>query len=275
MLRILYDSIGHGMNAIVYDTIGKTYDTTRKADPAILSQLLQLLHPLQHEKYLDIGCGSGNYTGALARQGLKIEGLDISEEMLGKARRKYPEILFHQGDARALPFTNEQFHGATCILAAHHIDNLAAAFSETYRILQSQAHFILFTATPQQMKHYWLNHYFPNSIQLAIQTMSSFEQLRKLLQQIGFSTVEQIPFFVTNELQDWFLQSGKYRPEIYLDPMVRQGISTFHLSTDRKEISLGLEVLEKDIATGHIETVIQKYESTLGDYLFISARKDS
>jgi 2-polyprenyl-3-methyl-5-hydroxy-6-metoxy-1,4-benzoquinol methylase len=33
-------------------------------------------------EFLDIGCGSGNYTGALETKGLDIEGIDISDEML-------------------------------------------------------------------------------------------------------------------------------------------------------------------------------------------------
>lgn len=51
------------MTKPIYDTIGKTYDSTRQADPEITQKLLELLCPIVGGKYLDIGCGSGNYTG--------------------------------------------------------------------------------------------------------------------------------------------------------------------------------------------------------------------
>ena len=53
----------------IYNTIGKTYDTTRKADPEIAQKITRLLCVEPQKTYLDIGCGSGNYTGALNRLG--------------------------------------------------------------------------------------------------------------------------------------------------------------------------------------------------------------
>jgi hypothetical protein len=47
----------------------------------------------------------------------------------------------------------------------------------------------------------------------------------------GFKNIIQETFFVTNDLQYLFLQSGKYRPEIYFDKNVRDGISSFQLAT--------------------------------------------
>ena len=43
-----------------YNTIGKTYDTTRKADLEIIKLLTEYLLPKPNGKYLDIACGSGN-----------------------------------------------------------------------------------------------------------------------------------------------------------------------------------------------------------------------
>ncbi len=106
---------------IVYNSIGKTYDSTRKPDPELVAQLLQLLNVQINGHYLDVGCGSGNYTGALSAKGLNIEGIDISKEMLTKARQKHPTIQFLEADARQLPYKNDSFDGATCILATHHI----------------------------------------------------------------------------------------------------------------------------------------------------------
>jgi hypothetical protein len=69
------------------------------------------------------------------------------------------------------------------------------------------------------------------------------------------------------------LQAGKYRPEIYLDPTVRQGISSFHLSANPAELKKGLALLDADITSGAIKKISQRYENPMGDYLFIAAEK--
>jgi len=94
------------------------------------------------------------------------------------------------------------------------------------------------------------------------------------LEQAGFSSITTKKFFVTNNLTDWFLSAGKYRPEIYLDPTVRAGISTFaKLLPDDPEMHNGLRELRSDIDTKAIQSVINKYENQDGEYLFLCAEK--
>ena len=86
-----------------YNTIGKTYDTTRKADLEIIKLLTEYLLPKPNGKYLDIACGSGNYTTALHKQNIDICGIEISEEMLSKARKKSLDISWYQGGCKKTP----------------------------------------------------------------------------------------------------------------------------------------------------------------------------
>lgn len=79
---------------------------------------------------------------------------------------------------------------------------------------------------------------------------------------------------MTNDLKDLFLQSGKYRPEIYLNPVVRAGISSFAKLCTSEELKSGVEKLERDIESGEINKIIKNYESSLGDYLFVIAGKN-
>jgi ubiquinone/menaquinone biosynthesis C-methylase UbiE len=256
----------------IYNTIGKTYDSTRCADPLIVERLIANLNLKYGGKYLDIACGSGNYTCALHKSGLLMEGIDVSEEMLNKARKKNPEISWHNGDAKALPFKNNSFDGATCILAAHHIKDIDAFFKEAYRII-GRGCFIIFTATPEQMKNYWLREYFPKMIESGIKDMEGFSKLHAALSIAGFRNIRQEKFFVTKHLQDLFLYSGKYRPEIYLEPSVRAGISSFQLSVCGNELERGLIKLEQDIQSGKIKEIIRRYESDSGDYSFVIGEK--
>jgi len=55
------------------------------------------------QRIIDLGCGPGNSTAALARQwpGAAVSGLDQSESMLTEARRALPASQFHHGDIEA------------------------------------------------------------------------------------------------------------------------------------------------------------------------------
>lgn len=48
---------------------------------------------------LDLGCGNGALTRALADRGHAAEGIDASGELLQAARARFPELRFFQGDA--------------------------------------------------------------------------------------------------------------------------------------------------------------------------------
>lgn len=265
---------GYGKVTALYDTIGRTYDNTRKADPAVVQRLWKLLQPNPGGEILDIGCGSGNYTVALQQRGVQCSGIDISEEMLSKARKKSGEIEWVLGDACKLPWDRERFDGAVSILATHHIRELTACFAEAYRVLKPGASFVLFTTTVTQMQSYWLWDYFPRMMKRACRDIEALGPQDERLKGAGFAAVTTEPFFITNDLCDWFLHAGKYRPAIYLDPLVRAGISCFSRPGFETEIESGLRKLQIDIGSGRIDELIQRYESNLGEYLFIKAVKD-
>ena len=256
----------------LYNSIGTTYDVTRKSDPTIVSILKQHLNCSAKDRVLDIGCGSGNYTIALHKAGVNIEGIDISEAMLESAKSKCSSVKWYNGDVCYLPFEKEVFNGAIFILVTHHICHLLPAFQEAFRVI-NKGRCVIMTATPEQMKGYWLWEYFPMMMQSGSNLMKSYEELSTLLRESGFSNITQDKFFITNELQDLFLASGKYQPEIYLDSAVRNGISSFHISSNTKEIHSGLAKLKLDIESGIINEVITKYESDAGEYSFIIAEK--
>lgn len=51
---------------------------------------------------LDAGCGTGRVAIELARHGIEVVGVDVDDSMLATARRRAPEIVWHQGDLAAL-----------------------------------------------------------------------------------------------------------------------------------------------------------------------------
>lgn len=258
---------------VLYNQIGRGYDTTRKADPEITRRLHHHLQSSEKQSILDIACGTGNYTVALKNLGVNISGSDISNEMLEKARQKSENVEWIHGDVLDLPFKNNEYNGATCILAVHHFNDLIVSFSEINRVITSGGRFILFTSTPEQMERYWLNEYFPEMMKKSIVQMPSLDKLRSAAEQAGFFIHGYESFSIQPTLEDFFLYSGKYRPEIYLDTEVRSGISSFANLAEDKEIEEGILKLSNDLQSGRIKEIFQKYCSDLGDYMFVISEK--
>ncbi|MEH2403579.1 class I SAM-dependent methyltransferase [Nostoc sp.] len=256
----------------IYEQIGKGYDLTRRADPEISARLAVHLQLKSDYSYLDVACGTGNYTLALAKYGGVWYGVDQSKQMIDTAMNKSNAVAWQVAESQALPYADETFSGVLCTLAIHHFAGLTPAFREIYRVLTSGC-FVLFTATPEQMNKYWLVEYFPEAIYKSVEQMPSLEKVKSALNEAGFNSIDIKPYSISENLQDLFLYSGKHRPKIYLDENVRSGISTFALLASADEIVAGCERLAADINTGRITEIVNKYENNQGDYLFVIAEK--
>ena len=260
------------MNAI-YDRIGDGYDTTRRADPQILEVLHELLEIREECTFLDIACGTGNYTARLAGHGGRWHAFDQSETMLAEARGKSVAIEWQNFDIEKTDYPDNYFDAAMCSLAIHHFKDLSRAFREIARVLKPGGRLVIFTSTPDQVAGYWLYEYFPRMMQASCTQMPSLAALEQAMRPYDLQISYTQPFFITPELQDFFLYSGKQRPAMYLSEDVRRGISSFRNFCSDSELNMGLELLEKNIRSGHINNVIDKYENLLGDYLFVVAIK--
>lgn len=257
-----------------YNDIGKGYNSTRKADPFLVSRFIAHLMPVKGRHYLDIGCGTGNYTCAIQRLGFDCTGIDPSEEMLRMARIQSNDISWIQGSAEAIPLASMVMDGCIACLTLHHWANLNGAFKEVFRVLKPGSRWVIFTSTPEQMQGYWLNHYFPSMLSASSLQMPDASEVAIALKEAGFEQLETEKYFIQEDLQDLFLYAGKQKPQLYLSERVRQGISSFAALALADEVQSGLVQLERDIQTGLVNEIIQHYLNDLGDYVFIVAMKN-
>ncbi|MEW9897368.1 methyltransferase domain-containing protein [Chitinivorax sp. PXF-14] len=253
------------------------YDATRHASPAVLLPLLKLIgrRPDQLPRVLDIGCGTGNYTAALAQRGLDIIGLDRSPAMLAQARAKHPKLTWLQGDATMLPFADLALDVTISTLSSHYWQPRLDAYRDIRRVTRGR--FIEFTNCREYFAYYWLNAYFPTAIARSALKFPSRDQLRRDLIQAGFAEVHFHPWSVPHPGEepvhtDGFLYSAKYTPARYLDQAFRSAIGTFCHDIEATELETGLSRLQADIASGHWQEIAGSYPLGEPDYLFVVAQ---
>lgn len=83
--------------------------------------LINRLQPDRYVRWLDIGCGEGYYTSALAaavaaRSG-RVYGLDIAKNAVRAAAKRYPEVWFCVASSQRLPFLDASLDGILRIYA--------------------------------------------------------------------------------------------------------------------------------------------------------------
>lgn len=85
---------------------------------------------------LDACCGTGDLAVAARAAGGDVTGLDFSERMLERARRKAPDVRWVAGDVLALPFGDDSFDAATVGFGIRNVEDLEAGLRELARVLR-------------------------------------------------------------------------------------------------------------------------------------------
>ena len=89
------------------------------------------------DRVLDVCCGTGDLALAAAEAGGTVTGLDFSEAMLERARRKGPALEWISGDALALPFADGSFEAVTIGFGLRNVADAEGGLAEMRRVLSS------------------------------------------------------------------------------------------------------------------------------------------
>src|ERR1051326_252872 len=118
-----------------YDGLAEWFDT--EFQPAPLEgptwDAVGRLLPGARGRLLDVGCGTGRYSVALAELGWTVTGVDISEDMLRRARERGVDAV--RADAATLPFAAESFDAAVSLWTHTDVEELARVLGEIAREL--------------------------------------------------------------------------------------------------------------------------------------------
>jgi demethylmenaquinone methyltransferase/2-methoxy-6-polyprenyl-1,4-benzoquinol methylase len=88
------------------------------------------------DRVLDACCGTGDLALEAQRAGGRVTGLDFSERMLERARRKSKAVEWVRGDVLALPFSDGSFDAVTVGFGIRNVEDLEAGLRELARVLR-------------------------------------------------------------------------------------------------------------------------------------------
>lgn len=124
----------------MFDRIAPVYDAMNRVMTAGLDRRWRRLAAAAAvwpgDRVLDACCGTGDLAVEAERRGGRVVGLDFSEPMLERARRKSGTIEWVQGDALALPFEDGEFDAATVGFGVRNFEDLPAGLRELARVVR-------------------------------------------------------------------------------------------------------------------------------------------
>jgi SAM-dependent methyltransferase len=128
-----------------YDGLADWYDRAFAGPGPARETVLRLLGD-GPGSLLDIGCGTGAHTAAIAERGWSVTGVDISEDQLRLARGRGIDVV--RADAAALPFEHGRFDAAVSMWTHTDLDDFDLVLHEVARVLRPGAAFVYLGAHP-------------------------------------------------------------------------------------------------------------------------------
>jgi ubiquinone/menaquinone biosynthesis C-methylase UbiE len=113
------------------------------ASDQAIGSLVNAVNAKPKLKALDLCCGQGNVSEALARCGCDVTGVDFSPAMLTFANARVPNAVFISADAQELPFDNEEFDIVVSNLGVCHVPDQPRALLEARRVLRRGGRFAM------------------------------------------------------------------------------------------------------------------------------------
>lgn len=255
----------------IYDSIGKQYKKTRIPDFRIVNKIIELLDLPQGSIIADIGAGTGGYAQAIANLGFSVYAVEPSSVMRTQACST-SQVKWFTGYAEALPLPDKSVDAVISILTIHHFSNLEKSFQEMHRITKS-GKIVLLTFDIRLARKIWLYDYFPWLRENALKFIP-LNEIINLIEKNTETYVESSPLMLPHDLSDLFAAAAWRRPELYLQPEVRAGISSFALA-DSNLVEAGVKSLTTDLSDGQWEAKygeIRTYTEIDVGYRFLRAK---
>jgi len=129
-----------------WERVANKYDSTWSSSTRqFIPALLDAADVGAKMSILDVGCGPGYVSGAAVERGAIPIGVDFAGEMIGIAKKMFPQIEFRHGDAQNLPFDAATVDRVVANFALLHLAKPERAMAEAGRVLKPGGRFAFTT----------------------------------------------------------------------------------------------------------------------------------
>jgi len=179
------------------------YDRSRDHGPEVLNFWMSILASRLEGRaaryILDLGCGTGRFTGGLAVHfDARVIGLDPSAKMLARARDKTRDarVAYCRARAEAIPLSAEAIDLVFLSMSFHHFTDPRAAAGECRRVLRTDGTVLLRTGTRERIAAYPYTPFFPGIQTILEDMLPDIDELRETfgrggLEMTSVETIEQ------------------------------------------------------------------------------------
>ena len=169
------------------------YDRGRDHGPEFLDLWMRVLEPhfrsRQLRTLLDLGCGTGRFSEALATHfGAVVVGIDPSVKMLERARAKRHGggVEYQLGSAEAIPLPTRSADGIFISMSFHHFVDRALAARECRRVLREDGVVCVRTGTRERIGSYPFVPFFPSTPPKLVEVLPSHSEVIAPFKAAGF-----------------------------------------------------------------------------------------
>ena len=148
---------------------------------------------------LELGCGTGVFMQKVAASGARLQGLDLSLELLAKAQERLAGLgnaALQRGNAEQLPYADNSFDTVYGSSVLHHLD-LERALGETFRVLKGGGWMVFTEPNILNPQVAFMFHFRPTKSWFAVSPDEmAFSRFRaaRVLRSLGCQDVEVRPF---------------------------------------------------------------------------------
>ncbi len=222
-----------------YDSLGRGYAARRGTDPRIAAAIEEALGDAR--SVVNVGAGTRSYEPG----GREVIAVEPSAVMI--AQRPAGSARVVQASAETLPLKDDSVDAAMAIFSDHHWRDRAAGMRELVRVARKRV--LVLNMDPSWSDRFWLTrdylHCFVDIVpERYLEPGHWSGELEELL-----GAVELRPIPVPHDCQDGFYQAYWRRPAAYLEELVRNSISVFHVLPEEK-VSAAMEGLRRDLDDG-------------------------
>lgn len=221
-----------------YNELAEQYAEHRRISPKILKCILAKARLDSSSNVLEVGCGTGNYIGAI-RSAVRCNcfGVDPSENMLSEAVCQ--NVAFQIGSAESFVFQDVPFDLIFSVDVIHHVKNHTQFFRNAMSSLKEGGWFCTVTDSEDTIRTRLMSQYFPRVIETEIARYPTIVRLKELLKESKFEAISE-------EMTDYdysLTDATPYQTKVY---SALHGLSPL-------EFEQGIRRMEMDLKKGPIK----------------------